>query len=534
MAASPLANSDGILQLSVTSDGMALADTIQLLSVEVTSAINAMPAARIVIADAGAGQSGIDVAVSDPDALMPGQKIKIQAGYGTIRDTVFEGVVTGIGVRISGAQGAVMVVECRDPAVVMTLERKCAHFVNLSDRDVVTRLVASYDGLVVNIDPTALCHSELVQYDVSDWDFLLARAETNGLVALLEGGSLTLKAPATSEAAKLKLTYGVDLIDFEAELGPCATGSASGQLKAAMRRVRGRMQFQGSALAKPGAMTKLCGVGKHFDGDAYLSGVTHTFAEGNWITEAMFGMAPHHVPAPREQAAPLPSGTGAGVAGLQIGVVMQLDQDPEQQCRIQVALPLTGAATASVWARLASHYASDGAGSFFIPEIGDEVVLGFLNNDPSHPLILGSLFGSKRPPPYALSAENAIVTRGKLSVAFDDDSRAIMIATPGGNTLVLSDDARLIELSDDRGNKVTLSPAGIALDSATDIRICAKGKLTLSAAGDIALSANGNLQQQGTNIIATASIGFSASAADSASLSCDGLTSVKGGIVLIN
>jgi phage protein D len=68
------------------------------------------------------------------------------------------------------------------------------------------------------VEATAVLHKELVQYDVSDWDFLLARAEVNELVVLAEAGKLTVKTPATVAAAQLSVAYGVDLIDFDADL----------------------------------------------------------------------------------------------------------------------------------------------------------------------------------------------------------------------------------------------------------------------------------------------------------------------------
>jgi uncharacterized protein involved in type VI secretion and phage assembly len=516
----------------------------------VTRAVNKIPSARIVIADDDESDPTLRFAVSDSAALVPGKTVRISAGYGASRTDIFEGVVIRHGVRAGASGGGQLVVECRDRALGMTVGRKCANFIDMTDSDIIAELIKSYPGLGADVEATAVLHTERVQYDVSDWDFLLARAEVNGLVVLAEAGKLTVKAPATGAAAQLSVAYGVDLIDFDAELDAhsqlgsveCVAWdpatqekawAASRQLRAALARVRGHMRFQGSALARPGAIVQVSGVGQRFDGDAYLSSVTHTIAGGNWITQAEFGMAPESVAERRELAA----GLTAGVSGLQIGVVIKLDQDPDRQYKVQVALPVMRAQAGGVWARLASHYGSDGAGSFFIPEIGDEVVLGFLNSDPSHPLILGSMYSSRRKPPYELSADNftkAIVTRSKLTLEFDDDKKAITLVTPGGNKIVVSDEARSIELQDQNGNKVTLSSDGIALDSPRDIQISAKGKLTLSALGNIDVTGAAELRQQALNITNTASIGFSAKGAISAEISATGQTIIKGAIVMIN
>lgn len=598
MARSPTDNTEGDIRLTLLSDGRALPDTVQVLSVEVTLAVNKIPSARIVIADDSESDPSLRFAVSDSAALTPGKTIRIKAGYGALQAVIFEGVVIRHGVRFGALGGGKLVVECRDKAVAMTVGRKCANFVDMADSDIISKLIKSYPGLDAEVDATAVTHKELVQYDVSDWDFLLARAEVNGLVALVEAGKFTLKAPATGAAAALSVAYGVDLIEFDAELdarsqlasvgtvawdpatqqviehdakappvnvqgnidgaalakvlglasynlqsavpldaaGLKAWG-ASRQLKAAMARVRGTMRFQGSALARPGAIVQVSGVGKRFDGDTYLSSVTHTIASGEWITQAEFGMAPESLAERHELAAPLAAGLTAGVSGLQVGVVIKLDEDPESQYKVQVSLPVMRAETGGVWARLASHYGSDGVGSFFIPEIGDEVVLGFLNSDPSHPLILGSMYSSKRKPPYELSSDNftkAIVTRGRLTLEFDDDKKVITLVTPGGNKIVLSDEAKSIELLDQSGNKVTLSPDGIVLDSPKDIQISAKGKLTLSAVGNIEVTGKADLKQQALNITSNASMSFSAKGASSAEVSATGQTTIKGAMVMIN
>jgi uncharacterized protein involved in type VI secretion and phage assembly len=278
-------------------------------------------------------------------------------------------------------------------------------------------------------------------------------------------------------------------------------------------------------------------VGKRFDGVAWLSAVTHLIAEGDWITEAEFGMAPESLAERGELAAPMAAGLTGGVSGLQIGVVKKLDEDPEAQYKVQVELPMTQAETAGVWARLATNYGSDGVGSFFIPEVGDEVVLGFLNSDPSHPLILGSLYSSKRKPPYELTAENytkAVVTRSKLRIVFDDEKKVITITTPGNNKIVLSDEDKSILLQDQNSNKVTLDPSGITLDSPKDIAIKAKGKITLEAVGNISVDSKADLQQSAMNIAATAKMGFTAKGTTTAELSASGQTTVKGAMVMIN
>jgi Rhs element Vgr protein len=559
--------------------------------------VNRIPTARIVLHDDSDIKKGPRFVVSDGKLLAPGAAITIAAGFGVQRTTLFEGVVVRHGMRIASFGQGCLVVECRDKAVALTVGRKCANHLDQKDSDIIAKL-AKAASLQAEVSDTGASHKELVQYDVSDWDFLLARAEVNGLVVLTEAGKLKVAAPDVASAAALCVTYGEDLDLFEGDLDArnqlaAVTGvawdpgtqevveqraapatlnqqgdldaatlakvvglpawrlqsplpldadalkawTAARQLKAALARVRGRVRFLGSALAKAGTLLEIKGTGARFAGSAWLSSVTHLISNGAWNTEAEYGLAPEALAERQALAAPLAAGLTAGVTGLQIGVVMKLDEDPAQQHKVQVKLPVTQAETAGVWARLASSYGSSGVGSFFIPEVGDEVLLGFLDSDPSHPVILGSLYSSKRAPPYALTAENntkAVVTRSKLTIEFDEDKKVITVTTPGKQSIVLSDDAKSITLQDQTGNKVTLSPDGIALDSPKDIAITAKGKITLDATGEIGITSKADLKQSAMNIAASANAGFSAKGATSAELSASGQTTVKGAMVMIN
>jgi uncharacterized protein involved in type VI secretion and phage assembly len=164
-------------------------------------------------------------------------------------------------------------------------------------------------------------------------------------------------------------------------------------------------------------------------------------------------------------------------------------------------------------------------------------VLGYLNGDPSHPVILGSLYSSSRTPPYPLTKENntkAIVTRSKLRLIFDDDKKVVTIITPANNKIIVSDDSKSILLQDENGNKAQLSPDGILLESPKDIKIDAKGKIAISAVGEISATAQADVKVTGLNVSNTAQVGFSAKGSATAELSASGQTKVQGALVMIN
>ena len=192
---------------------------------------------------------------------------------------------------------------------------------------------------------------------------------------------------------------------------------------------------------------------------------------------------------------------------------------------------------AHVWARVAKLYASESFGAFFLPEVGDEVLLGYFNADPSHPVVLGSLYSSKRKPPYELGASNdikAIVTRCKHRIEFDEKDKIITITTPAENKVVISDKDKSILLSDQNGNTVKLDPGGIALDSPKEITCTAKGGITLDAVGAVNISSKADVKAQGLNVNCQAQVGFVAKGTASAELSASGQTTVQGAMVMIN
>ena len=597
MADSPNKDACGVLKLSLYADGIELKSTIQVVSVTVYSAINRIPHARIVMLDGDMPNK--DFPLSNDSQFKPGVKFKINAGYDTTDETIFEGVIIKQGIRISSSESSELVVECRDAAVAMTLGRNNANYVDAKDSDIITKLVGNYTGLSSDVQASNTQHKEMVQYYSSDWDFILSRAEVCGMLVIVENGKVTVKPPQTSESAVLTVTYGDDLMEFQGDvdaryqlktvkstcwdpasqaisshdvsaqtlnnqgdldssaladvlglssfalqtpvtlessaLKDWATGQ---QIKAGLSRIRGRMKFQGSAKAKIGCIIEVDGVGAHFNGDVYVSSITHTIQSGNWMTEVEFGMSPDWFSERRDLVAPSASGLLPGVDGLQIGVVKKLDEDPASENRIQVTVPVMQAETEGVWARLASYYCSNEFGNFFIPEVGDEVILGYINGDPTTPIILGSVYSSKQVPPYSLTADNntkGLLTRSKLKLEFDDDKKVITIITPSENQLVFSDDAKSITMKDQTGNKVELSDSGIVLDSPKDIKISAQGKITIEATSNLDMSSKGSdATLKGLNVNAEASVSMTAKGSASAEFSASGTTTVKGAMVMIN
>ena len=523
MADSPQTGSEGALRIRVTSNGLDLPDSDRLISATVQCAANRVPSAKLVFDD-GDMPAG-NFPLSDSDRLLPGAAICLFAGYGDAPERlIFDGLVVRHGVRIAGENQTRLELDCRHAAVKMTLGRRSAVFSHQTDTQALTQLIQAH-GLQADVQGADLHHAQLVQHHCSDWDFVMSRAEAQGLWVVAGVNSLRVAAPDTDATAALTVTWGLDLIEFDASV------DAGSQL-------RGRMRLQGSALVSVGALVELKGVGSRFSGTVLVSALRHDIADGNWTTDVEFGTDPSwHMERP-DVMAPAAAGLVPGIAGLRIGVVQQA-QDPQGQHRIQVSVPGTGTDTgiSGVWARLAQIQASADHGAWFAPQVGDEVVLGWFDNDPAHPVVLGSLYSSQRPPPEPLggaSSVQGLLTRSQCSLSFDDDTGAITLSTHQGNRVVLDDSAQAVTLSDQHGNTVAMSAAGITLKSARDLHILASGAIRMEAGTALDINAVKDVQVEGLNVRLQAQVGLSAKGTATAELRADGQTTIQGALVSIN
>lgn len=612
MANSPLQAAGNVVSFIIKSSGSPISDTYMVFDISITKALNKIPTATIRIQD-GDVASQLYPATNSDD-FIPGTEIEIDLGYNSTNTTVFSGIVVSQRIILDNDDGTVLEVVCKDKAILMTAGRKNAYYLNMSDSDVISQLISN-SGLTASVDSTTGVNKELVQYYATDWDFMMTRADLNGLFTIVDQGTVTVSKPDFSADPVLLLTYGVDIIEFQAELNSvsqisAATGTSwdfstqaivqgTGQdptvntqgnlassdltsvmnvssfqlqsagalteqdlttwagtqlMKAKLSRITGSISFAGSALVNPGTLLQLAGVSTRFNGNAFVSAVTHSVSDGEWHTTVEFGVEEEWF-----ANKPFIQNPGANtqlpeVSGLMNAVVKQLDQDPDGEYRIMVTLPLMQNDADGIWARFSTFYATNGKGIFFLPEIGDEVILGFLNNDPRFPVILGSLYSSSRTAPFEPTAENytkAIVTNSECKIQFDDENKIITITTPGNNQMVYSDQDQGITITDQNNNKIVMgtegitiqdmnnnkivmSSGGIELNTPTDIKLTATGNITLTPTGNAQINATGDVTASGIGVTLSANASFKASGMASSELSSTGTTTIKGTMTMIN
>lgn len=135
-------------------------------------------------------------------------------------------------------------------------------------------------------------------------------------------------------------------------------------LKSRMAKAAGRIKTKGTTEIKPGQVIKLIGFSKRFNGDVFVTGVRQSYGETIWETDIQFGLPEHWFAQQREDIIEKPAaGIIPGINGLQIGIVMQLENDPDKQHRVKIKLPLVDNKD-GIWARIASLDAGRDRGSF--------------------------------------------------------------------------------------------------------------------------------------------------------------------------
>nr|BFF39754.1 VgrG-related protein [Tenacibaculum mesophilum] len=580
-------NNTGTIQTSKSADlvtfkiligGEELSKQYEVKNITVSKEVNKIPTAQIILIDGEASQR--DFKLSNEELLIPGKEVEITAGYHSDEETIFKGIVIKHNLRIR-ANSAQLIVECKDEAVKMTVGRKSKYFYESTDSDIFEEIIGNY-GLAKEVESTNYNHAELVQYNASDWDFVVSRAQANGKLCFVDDGTITIAKPNVSQSEIETVTFGSSLLDFDAEIdarhqvkkvaayswnhadqevveieGKDPNVSLNGNLSVSdlnktiglesmelrhggvvtdtelqdwadakwlfqqLAKVRGRVKFQGIPSVKPNTILKLEGVGDRFNGNVYVTGVQHVISEGNWIVNAQFGLSTEWFSETFEISAKPASGLLPAIQGLQVGIVSQLEEDPDGEDRILVQIPIVNNEEEGIWCRVASPDAGENRGIYFRPEIGDEVIVGFINDDPNDAIVLGMLHSSAKPSPITATDDNhekGIITRSEMKVLFDDDKKIITIETPAGKMITLDEDEGAITIEDDNSNIITINSDGISMESA----------------GDISLKASGDVTIEGTNVSIAANAEFKAEGSAGAEVSTSAIAVLKGSLVQIN
>ena len=568
-----------VTTFTIFSGGNAVSREYHVLSITVSKEVNRIPSATLILLDGEASEQSFRIS-NQPD-FEPGREIEIRVGFCNDEQTIFRGIVVRHGIKVR-KNNSVLVVDCRDKAVKMTGACKSAYFRDVKDSEVIEDLIAGY-ALDKEVQPTNHQHKQIVQYNSTDWDFMLCRTDANGMLCFTDENKITVSKPEFSGEAILNLRFGATVLDLDAEidarfqyrsiggstwdyssqelndtaeaeevqLPPAGNlekdmlASVVGEEKlrlvngarledpelqewinAMMMRhqlamIRGRIRIVGTAAVKPGQLIQLSGAGERFEGKLFVTGIRHEIENGSWQTVFQFGINPEWFAETYKLQQPLAGGLLPAAEGLQLGVVTQLGNDPDGEHRICVRLPVIDKSDGGIWCRVSTLDAGNDRGSFFRPELGDEVVVGFINNDPRHAMVLGMCNSSSKPAPLVASDDNhekGLKTRSGMKLIFNDELKSFTLETPAGNKFMISEEEKKVLIEDQNGNKITMNEDGIKIESIKDI----------------VMQAQNDIKADGVNVEMKGSAQVKVNGSGGAELSAGGTTVVRGSMVQIN
>ncbi|MBL7803977.1 MAG: type VI secretion system tip protein VgrG [Saprospiraceae bacterium] len=522
---------------------------MRVIQLDIVREVNRIPYAELSLTDGDVAKQSFELS---NQYFELGDEVEIQLkplnppqGASANPVTLFKGMVSKHAVEMDAAglsAGSRLTVELRSYLLLLTARRAGRVYQNMTDTQIVQQLLQTYGLASGTFADTAFAHTEMVQYDCTDWDFILARAEANGLCLLtevdaqgqeilhlvppqlnatanhtvqpgmatsvmglemearLEGQFDVLQATAWDSATQQMLTP-VQAADFPLAQGNMKPADAAAVLGAAnaltqapveinpaelqrwadailvksrMAMLRGRLTMEGDAKYKLFELVALKSIGDRFNGNALITGIYQQISARGWTTSLQLGGdEAWHIN--REgvsgQAA---SGRLPYVHGLHTGILQGYDSQTGLNLLAKVQVSALESGQDIIWARLAMPYAGPGRGFFFRPEIGDEVLLGFLNDDPNQPVILGSLYsGANIPPDPNLQPANDYKSLiGRTGTGFvieepQDGKMTITAAPQSGSpqTIVLDPKGQSVTISDGNQNEIVMDAQGIKISS---------------------------------------------------------------------
>lgn len=194
--------------------------------------------------------------------------------------------------------------------------------------------------------------------------------------------------------------------------------------------------------------------------------------------------------------------------GVVVGVVTN-NQDPEDMHRVKVSFPWLNSGEESNWARVAAAMAGNGRGAYFLPEVGDEVLVAFEHGSADHPFVIGALWNGRDAAPES----NA-----------DGENNHRTLHSRSGHVVRLNDKAgsETIEIIDKTGSQK------VVIDSAANT-------ISIEAQGDISItSSSGKLSMSAVGIELDSKAGVKVKAAASMDLEANAVVTVTGAMIKLN
>ncbi|XHX78662.1 MAG: VgrG-related protein [Stenomitos frigidus ULC029] len=462
------------------------------------------------------------------------------------KDWLIVGEITAIETHFTSGSQAPIIIRGYDRSHRLHRGHHNRSFQNMTDTDIVNKIIREVDLPAGSIEDSGAPHDYVFQENQTNLEFLRERAARNGFELFVQNGKLNFRKPKNDQT--LELTWLKQLTSFQVRVTsaeqvdavevrgwnykqkkaivatrnqdtsltktdhgkgkttssafqgkpdspklivvdqPIATQQEADKIAQSLfdelcdEFVHADARAQGHPSIRPGRVVKLKGMGK-YSGDYYITETHHSFSERVYTTafsiRGLRGGDLLSLLAPPTRLQPGQT--------LLIGQVTNND-DPEGLGRVRVQFPTLTEDHESDWARVVAIGAGKNRGFDCLPEIDDEVLVGFEHGDIHRPFVIGGLWNGSDDPPESVSSSvmgskvrlRTIKTRTGHQIQFVEEPNGgsqagITIKTVGGHLVQMNDTDRSITLS-------------------------STGNLKIQAVGNIDINANGIITVQGAMI----------------------------------
>jgi phage protein D len=517
---------------------------------------------------------------------------------------LIEGEITAIEAHFNEKSEAPIIIRGYDLSHRLHRGRHNRSFLHQTDSEIAKEIAKEMKIKVVtaNFDNSSIVHEYVCQQNQTNMEFLRGRAAAIGYELFIQGDNLHFKKPKMD--ATLRLEWGINLSEFSTRVTsaeqvssvevrswdygnkkvmssiatsekvvtdagnrkgsststkfdfsppkitvvdrPVGTQKQADVMAQALcdelggEFVYADAKSDGNPLIRPRTVVNLWGMGEQFSGNYYITETRHVFDQRIYKTEfSVRGLRTGNL---LSTLAP-PVHLQPGQTFL-VGIVTD-NQDPHDWGRVKVMLPTLTEKHASHWARLVSLGAGSQRGCHWVPEINDEVLVGFEHGDIHRPYVIGGVWNGKDAPSekigntlakgkvrlrtlrsrtnhilqfveedsgaskagvlvksskghqiYLNDSEECIEIKSKKDhkITLDDRNNCIEVETTNGHKIILDDPQKCIEIKTANGHKITLDDLG------QSIAISSQGNLSIKAVGNIEIKANGTITINGALI----------------------------------
>lgn len=470
------------------------------------------------------------------------------------KELSFIGIVTGVSFDNSIDGLNRVLITAQSPTIVMDGSKQNAFFHDQTASDIIGSILRSHPITLGKIESTTRQLKFSVQYRESDYDFIMRHAKSIGKFAFYDGTEFRVVAANSSDSEDLvwrktlgalsvrvgaepseyksdvynyeqKKTFSHDSksISQQASLSGLSSASPTGSAK--VFKKPGYIEVQAPPVDDARSLDDILKIARGQSMGRMIKCLGHstipTVAVGHcvnikqmadavsltyWVksVEHVFDdSGKYHNTfecTPLDLAFPDEGGGREKVTQLQTAVIVD-NNDPDKLGRVKVKFPWSGS-DETPWARYVEIHAGADRGMFCIPEIGDEVIVGFELGIPDRPIVLGSVYNKDdKPHSKAGSDENLIkmfTTKGGNEIFFSDESgkEQIQITTKDGkNQIILSMDGPKISITSDGGD-ISITGKNISIESDEKIAMKAGTSFEAKAGADMKLEASANFKSK--------------------------------------